>query len=74
MQVVGWRLVNDEGVLKLQGRWKLKDTKCAQELINRIKNAVESTGHLPVLHLEEPNQVRAQLWTAQVGEHLTRIT
>ncbi|PIN12425.1 Pterin carbinolamine dehydratase PCBD/dimerization cofactor of HNF1 [Handroanthus impetiginosus] len=65
--VVGWRLVNEEGVLKLQGLWKVRDAKCGDELINRINNAVESTGHLPTFHFDAPNQVRAELWTSSIG-------
>ncbi|GER50853.1 transcriptional coactivator/pterin dehydratase [Striga asiatica] len=66
-RVVGWRLVNEEGSLQLQGVWKVRDTKCGEELLNRIIKAVEHTGHLPTLHLEAPNQVRAVLWTSSIG-------
>ncbi|KAL2526939.1 Transcriptional coactivator/pterin dehydratase [Abeliophyllum distichum] len=44
-KVVGWRLIHEEGGIKLQGLWKLRDFKCAVELINRICRVVESTGH-----------------------------
>ncbi|EOY22708.1 hypothetical protein QUC31_007892 [Theobroma cacao] len=66
-KVVGWRLLDEEGGLKLQCLWKLRDFKCGVELINRIYKVIEATGHFPNLHLEEPNQVRAELWTASVG-------
>ncbi|CAA0834509.1 Transcriptional coactivator/pterin dehydratase [Striga hermonthica] len=66
-KVVGWRLVNEEGGLQLQGVWKVRDTKCGEELINRITKAVEHTGHLPTLHLEAPNQVQAVLWTSSIS-------
>ncbi|KAI4338232.1 hypothetical protein L6164_016576 [Bauhinia variegata] len=66
-QVVGWRLLQEEDGLKLQCLWKLRDFKCGVELINRICNVVEATGHFPTLHLEQPNQVRAELWTASIG-------
>ncbi|XVE56464.1 hypothetical protein DITRI_Ditri04bG0012100 [Diplodiscus trichospermus] len=66
-KVVGWRLLEEEGGLKLQCLWKLRDFKCGVELINRIYNVTEATGHFPNLHLEEPNQVRAELWTASIG-------
>ncbi|KAL0316974.1 UNVERIFIED_CONTAM: putative pterin-4-alpha-carbinolamine dehydratase, chloroplastic [Sesamum angustifolium] len=66
-KVVGWKIVHEEGGLKLQGLWKVRDTKCGEELINRITKAVESTGHLPTLHLDVPNQVRAELWTSSIG-------
>lgn len=67
LQVVGWRLSNEGGSAKLQCLWKLKDFKSGVELINRIFNVVESTGHLPNIHLEPPNQVRAELWTPSIG-------
>ncbi|XP_073127838.1 probable pterin-4-alpha-carbinolamine dehydratase, chloroplastic [Henckelia pumila] len=66
-KVVGWRLVHEEGSLRLQCLWKVKDTNCAEVLINRINGAVESTGHVPTLRIEEPNQVRAELWTSSIG-------
>ncbi|PIN26913.1 Pterin carbinolamine dehydratase PCBD/dimerization cofactor of HNF1 [Handroanthus impetiginosus] len=56
LKVVGWRLVNEEGVLKLQGLWKVRDAK-----------SVESTGHLPTLHFDAPYQVKAELWTSSIG-------
>lgn len=31
---------------------------------------MEATGHLPTLHLEEPNQVRAELWTESIGKRI----
>ncbi|XP_059627838.1 probable pterin-4-alpha-carbinolamine dehydratase, chloroplastic [Cornus florida] len=66
-KVVGWRLLDEEGGLKLQCLWRLRDFKCGVELINRIYTVVEAAGHLPNLHLEQPNQVRAELWTASIG-------
>ncbi|PON92486.1 Transcriptional coactivator/pterin dehydratase [Trema orientale] len=66
-KVVGWRLINEEGGLKLQCLWKLRDYQCGIELINRIYKVVETTGHYPNLHLEQPNQVRAELWTSSIG-------
>ncbi|KAL7229354.1 hypothetical protein ACSBR2_007954 [Camellia fascicularis] len=66
-KVVGWRLLDEDGGLRLQCLWKLRDFKCGVELINRIYKVVEITGHFPNLHLELPNQVRAELWTASIG-------
>ncbi|KAL7146637.1 hypothetical protein ABFS83_06G055000 [Erythranthe nasuta] len=67
-KVVGWRIVEEEGGLKLHGMWKVRDLKCGEELINRINGAVESTGYIiPTLHLDPPNQVRAELWTSSIG-------
>ncbi|GMH26681.1 hypothetical protein Nepgr_028524 [Nepenthes gracilis] len=67
LKVVGWRLLDEEGGLKLQCLWKLRDFKCAVELINRIAKVAEETGHFPNLHLEQPSHVRAELWTPSVG-------
>ncbi|XP_047327179.1 probable pterin-4-alpha-carbinolamine dehydratase, chloroplastic [Impatiens glandulifera] len=67
-KVIGWRMLDDGGALKLQCLWKLKDFESGVELINRINNVVGATGHSPPeLHLEQPNQVRAELWTASIG-------
>ncbi|KAG5223305.1 hypothetical protein OIU77_000267 [Salix suchowensis] len=66
-KVLGWRLLDEEGGLKLQCLWKLRDFKCGVELVNRIYKATESFGHFPNVHLEQPNQVRAELWTASLG-------
>ncbi|KAJ4824258.1 hypothetical protein Tsubulata_031286 [Turnera subulata] len=66
-KVLGWRLLDEEGGLKLQCLWKLRDFKCGVELINRIHNVTEASGHFPNLHLEHPNQVRAELWTQSIG-------
>jgi 4a-hydroxytetrahydrobiopterin dehydratase len=68
--VVGWRLLDEEGGLKLQCLWKLRDFKCGVELINRIHEVAEAAGHYPNLHLEQPNQVRAEIWTASIGKPL----
>ncbi|XP_004307756.1 PREDICTED: uncharacterized protein LOC101312487 [Fragaria vesca subsp. vesca] len=66
-KVVGWRLIDGEDGLKLQCLWKLRDYQCGVELINRIYKVVEAAGHFPNLHLEQPNQVRAELWTSSIG-------
>ncbi|MED6181212.1 Alpha subunit of the F1 sector of mitochondrial F1F0 ATP synthase [Stylosanthes scabra] len=66
-KVVGWRLLKEEDGLKLQCLWKLRDFKCGVELINRISKVAEAASHFPNIHLEQPNQVRAELWTASIG-------
>ncbi|KAJ6853510.1 uncharacterized protein M6B38_249820 [Iris pallida] len=66
-KVVGWRLVECSGGTRLQCLWKVRDFGCGVELINRIHRVVEAAGHFPDLHLEQPNQVRAELWTASIG-------
>ncbi|XP_054803275.1 probable pterin-4-alpha-carbinolamine dehydratase, chloroplastic [Prosopis cineraria] len=66
-KIVGWRLLHEEGALKLQCLWKVRDFKRGVELINRILKVTEASGHFPNLHFEQPNQVRAELWTASIG-------
>ncbi|KAF5731022.1 hypothetical protein HS088_TW19G00625 [Tripterygium wilfordii] len=66
-KILGWRLLDEEGGLKLQCLWKLRDFQCGVELINRIYKVTEAAGHFPNLHLEQPNHVRAELWTASIG-------
>lgn len=49
----------------------MRDTNCAEVLISRINRAIESTGHVPTLRIEEePNQVRAELWSSSIGMSL----
>ncbi|CAN1180024.1 Probable pterin-4-alpha-carbinolamine dehydratase, chloroplastic [Linum perenne] len=66
-KVVGWRLVEELGGLKLQCLWRLRDFSSGIELINRINKVIEGSGHFPNLHLEQPNLVRAELWTSSIG-------
>ncbi|KAD7480313.1 hypothetical protein R6Q59_009100 [Mikania micrantha] len=66
-KVIGWKLVNENGILKLECLWKLRDFECGVELINRIFKAVGSTGHFPNIRLEQSNQVKAELWTSSIG-------
>ena len=67
LQVLGWRILDEEVGLKLQCLWKLRDFKCGVELVNRIYKVTESCGHFPNVHLEQ-NQVRAELWTESLGK------
>ncbi|KAG9143144.1 hypothetical protein Leryth_024156 [Lithospermum erythrorhizon] len=66
-KVVGWKVVPVDGVLRLQCLWRLRDFNSAVELINRICKAVEQTGHFPDIHIQQNNQVRAELWTTSIG-------
>lgn len=77
-KVVGWRVFEEEQeqeqeqggnkrVLKIRCVWKLKDYRCGAELISRIARVSEEAGHFPVMHLERNNQVRAELWTEEIG-------
>ncbi|GAB2272791.1 Alpha subunit of the F1 sector of mitochondrial F1F0 ATP synthase [Dionaea muscipula] len=66
-KIVGWRLLDEEEGLKLQCVWKLRDFKCSIDLLNRIAKVAEEAGHFPSLYLEQPCQVRAELWTPSIG-------
>lgn len=72
LKVVGWRLIQEEEqegktVLKLRCVWKLRDFVCGAELIARIARVAQEAGHFPVMHLERNNQVKAELWTEEIG-------
>ncbi|KAG0460392.1 hypothetical protein HPP92_020287 [Vanilla planifolia] len=66
-KIVGWRLVESDEGLKIQCTWRVRDYGCAVKLISRIYGAIETSGHYPDLHLEQTNQIRAELWTSSIG-------
>ncbi|CAL9202322.1 unnamed protein product [Musa hybrid cultivar] len=66
-KVVGWRLVDGDGGKRIQCLWKVRDYGCGVQLITRIYRVAEAAGHFPNLHLEQPSQVRAELWTNSIG-------
>ncbi|XP_010536564.1 PREDICTED: uncharacterized protein LOC104811545 [Tarenaya hassleriana] len=66
-KVLGWRLLEEEGGLKMQTTWKVRDSACGAELMNRIQKVAEAAGHCPALQFHEPNQVQAILWTSSIG-------
>ncbi|KAJ3681780.1 hypothetical protein LUZ60_014353 [Juncus effusus] len=66
-KIIGWRLAEIEGILRLQCEWKLRDGACGEELINRINKVLEGSGHYPSLSLEQPNIVRAELYSSSIG-------
>ncbi|KAJ1693869.1 hypothetical protein LUZ63_010567 [Rhynchospora breviuscula] len=65
-KIVGWRLVEDDGIMKLQCEWRLRDAACGEELISRINKVLENT-HYPNISLEQPNIVKAELYTPSIG-------
>lgn len=65
--MVGWRLVDGDGGKRIHCLWKVRDYGCGVQLITRIYGVAEAAGHFPNLHLEQPNQVRAELWTNSIG-------
>ncbi|KAJ4784532.1 Transcriptional coactivator/pterin dehydratase [Rhynchospora pubera] len=65
--IVGWRLVEVDSVMRLQCEWRLRDAACGEELISRINKVLENTGHYPNISLEQPNIVKAELYTPSIG-------
>ncbi|XP_020689652.1 probable pterin-4-alpha-carbinolamine dehydratase, chloroplastic [Dendrobium catenatum] len=65
--VVGWRLVESDEGMKLQCTWRVRNYGCGIELISRIYEALEVSGHYPDLHLEQPNQLTAELRSTTIG-------
>lgn len=59
--------MDGEGGMRIQCLWKVRNYGCGVELITRIYHVAEAAGHFPNLHLEQANQVRAELWTASIG-------
>ncbi|XP_031502765.1 probable pterin-4-alpha-carbinolamine dehydratase, chloroplastic [Nymphaea colorata] len=66
-KVVGWRLVDKDGTLRLHCLWKLKDSASSDELVSRIRRAVGHTGHCPEFFIENSTHVTAELWSSSIG-------
>ncbi|CAN6486858.1 unnamed protein product [Victoria cruziana] len=66
-KVIGWRLVDKDGTLRLRCLWKLKDSASADVLISRIRTAIERTGHCPEFSVENSTNVTAELWSSSIG-------
>lgn len=67
-QTPGWRLIEAEtGQLSIRQEWKAKDFKSAMLLLQRIGLLAEAEGHHPDLHIQNWNNVTAELCTHSVG-------
>ncbi|KAJ7530924.1 hypothetical protein O6H91_14G025000 [Diphasiastrum complanatum] len=65
-KIVGWRIVNIDGALRLQCNWKLKNFAAGLELFHRIAVVAEAEGHHPDLHLEQWNKAKAEIWSHSI--------
>ncbi|GLJ20579.1 hypothetical protein SUGI_0374750 [Cryptomeria japonica] len=68
-KVVGWRLNEVDGGLRLECLWKVKSFAAGIALLQRIGSVAEAANHHPDLHLQGGNSftVKAQLWTHSIG-------
>ncbi|MCO5569968.1 hypothetical protein L7F22_023682 [Adiantum nelumboides] len=66
-KVPGWNLVNDDGQLKLEKSWKVKNFMKGIEFCQKIGDVAEAEGHHPNLHVENWNDVRVEIRTHAVG-------
>ncbi|KAI3896328.1 hypothetical protein MKW92_034459 [Papaver armeniacum] len=66
-EVQGWNLVNEEGTLKLNRSWKVKNFTKGLELFKLVANIAEAENHHPDLHLTGWNNVKIDIWTHSVS-------
>ncbi|KAK4271800.1 hypothetical protein QN277_020436 [Acacia crassicarpa] len=67
LQVAGWNLVKEDGIMKLRQSWKVKSFTKGLEFFKIIADLAESEGHHPDLHLVGWNNVTIEIWTHAVG-------
>nr|XP_018679344.1 PREDICTED: uncharacterized protein LOC103979757 isoform X1 [Musa acuminata subsp. malaccensis] len=67
VQVQGWGLVSEGGILKLHRSWKVKSFTKGLEFFQLVANTAEAEGHHPDLHLVGWNNVKIDLWTHSAG-------
>ncbi len=65
-QVPEWRILEVDGVRRLQRVFKFKDFKQALAFTNRVGELAEQEGHHPAL-LTEWGRVTATWWTHKIG-------
>ncbi|KAL9452260.1 hypothetical protein AB3S75_008116 [Citrus x aurantiifolia] len=66
-KVVGWDLVNENGILKLNRSLKVKSFTKGLELFKLVADVAEAEGHHPDLHLVGWNNVQIEICTHAVG-------
>jgi 4a-hydroxytetrahydrobiopterin dehydratase len=65
-QIPDWKIVEVEGVSRLERIYKFPDFKTALEFTNRIGDAAEEEGHHPAL-LTEWGKVKVSWWTHAIS-------
>ncbi|KAK8937225.1 hypothetical protein KSP39_PZI012386 [Platanthera zijinensis] len=66
-QVRDWKLLHEDGIMKLQRFWKVKSFTKGIELFQLVTDIAEAEGHHPDLHLFGWNNVKIEIWTHTVG-------
>ncbi|KAK7359140.1 hypothetical protein VNO77_01087 [Canavalia gladiata] len=66
-QVAEWKLVNEDGIMKLRRSWTVKTFTKGLEFFKIVAFLVENEGHHPDLHLVGWNNVTIEIWTHAVG-------
>ncbi|XP_020599073.1 uncharacterized protein LOC110038545 isoform X3 [Phalaenopsis equestris] len=67
IQVPDWKLINEDGIMKLQRSWKVKSFTKGLEFFQLVADIAEAEGHHPDLHLVGWNKVKIEIWTHSVG-------
>ncbi|KAL0925658.1 hypothetical protein M5K25_004023 [Dendrobium thyrsiflorum] len=65
-QVQDWKLLNDDGIMKLQRSWRVKSFTKGLEFFQLVADIAEAEGHHPDLHLFGWNNVKIEIWTHSV--------
>lgn len=68
-KVVGWKIVDEAGSLRLRGEWKVRSYPSGVQLFQRIADVAEVAGHHPDLHLVAAQTTNAtvDIWSHSVG-------
>ncbi|KAL3679176.1 hypothetical protein R1sor_022132 [Riccia sorocarpa] len=66
-QIPDWELLDTDGKLQLQRRWKAKNFVKGLEFFKCIADIAESEGHHPDLHLVGWNNVIVNIFTHSIG-------
>ncbi|XP_024533261.1 probable pterin-4-alpha-carbinolamine dehydratase, chloroplastic [Selaginella moellendorffii] len=66
-KVVGWRIINEDGCLKLQGEWNLASFSAGVELFQRIAAVAKAENYFPSLSLDRKNRAKVDIWTESLG-------
>jgi 4a-hydroxytetrahydrobiopterin dehydratase len=63
--VPGWRLVEVEGIKRIEKTFEHRDFLEAMKFVNRVADVSERQGHHPDLHIHW-NKVRVEFWTHKI--------
>ena len=65
-QIPDWKMVEQEGEMRLERRYKFADFKSALEFTNRVGEQAEAQGHHPAI-LTEWGKVTVTWWTHAIS-------